>query len=75
MLHNFYRSYPQETVDYVNKCWKFIYSNASVKADIQVRENIKIYVLSHLMNIGTSQYPNTPIPGYMSKKNIIIQDN
>jgi len=25
----------QETVDYVNKCWKFIYSNPSVRADIQ----------------------------------------
>jgi len=25
----------QETVEYVNKCWKFIYSNPSVRADIQ----------------------------------------
>ena len=28
----------QETVDYVNKCWKFIYTNPSVRADIQVGE-------------------------------------
>jgi len=25
----------QETVDYVNKCWKFIYANPAVRADIQ----------------------------------------
>ena len=28
--------YFQETVDYVNKCWKFIYANPAVRADIQV---------------------------------------
>ena len=59
LLHKFYRSYPQETVDYVNKCWKFIYSNPSVRADIQVIENIKRYTLSDLMNIGTSLNLNT----------------
>ena len=59
LLHKFYRSYPQETVDYVNKCWKFIYSNPSVRADIQVIENIKRYTLSDLMNIETSLNLNT----------------
>ena len=41
--------YPQETVDYVNKCWKFIYSNPSVRADIQVVGNMLLSKKSQLL--------------------------